>query len=334
MRRIPEYQPATLHTVTLLFELLQTRGHDAAQILQGSGLTVSALAVPNAMVTQAQELRVCANALALTGDMQLGLRLGARMHILTYGLLGYTMMVSPTLGDALEVALKYESLVGSWSRITLRIEGRYAVLAANGYEYRPDLRDFAIDLCIASLAVVLRDLNGEAPALLELRLRRAGGPRDEKAVPLGCPVRFAQAEDALYFDRRWLGRALPLADSTSHRAALHDCHLIAERFAQQNLLLRKVREWLEREVEQRPTLSALAQSFNLSPRTMRRRIDDAGSSYHSLLDNVRHDAAIRLLEQTQSPIAHIAEQLGYAESASFRHAFRRWTSLPPSAYRR
>lgn len=34
------------------------------------------------------------------------------------------------------------------------------------------------------------------------------------------------------------------------------------------------------------------------------------------------------------PIYLIVEQLGYSETASFRHAFQRWSGQPSSLYRR
>jgi AraC-like DNA-binding protein len=333
MRRISENHPATLHTVTILYEMLKEQGLPARQALQGSGITEPMLAVPHAMVTQTQELRVCANALALSGDAQLGLRLGARMHVLTYGLLGFTMLVSPTLAEALAAALKFESLLGSWFRLTLREEDGTVVLAARGYEYLPELRDFAADLCLASLGVILRDLTGGALARPTLCFRRSGSAPDRQALPRGFVLRFDQPEDALCFDAQWLRFALPLANRTSHLAALHDCHAIAEHFAQRSLLLRKVREWLAQNVLLRPSLAGLARHLQLTPRTLRRRLADLGSSYLALLDDVRRDAAIQMIEQTTLPVAEVAGRLGYSESASFRHAFKRWTALSPSQYR-
>jgi transcriptional regulator GlxA family with amidase domain len=53
-----------------------------------------------------------------------------------------------------------------------------------------------------------------------------------------------------------------------------------------------------------------------------------------LLDEVRFDRARHLLTQTELPIYLIAEQLGYSETASFRHAFQRWSGQTPSLYRR
>ena len=207
------------------------------------------------------------------------------------------------------------------------------MLSASAYGYRADLREFAADLCLASLAVVVRDLTGGALARPTLCLRRRGGEADRRAVPRGFVLRFDQDEDALHFDAKWLGFALPLANRTSHLAALHDCHVIDAHFAQRSLLLRKARTWLAQNVLLRPSLAALARHLQLTPRTLRRRLADVGSSYLALLDDVRREAAIDLLEQTTLPVAEVAGRLGYAESASFRHAFRRWTALSPSQYR-
>ena len=46
------------------------------------------------------------------------------------------------------------------------------------------------------------------------------------------------------------------------------------------------------------------------------------------------DRARRLLGEQRLPIARIAEALGYSETASFRHAFQRWSGTSPSRYRR
>ena len=43
--------------------------------------------------------------------------------------------------------------------------------------------------------------------------------------------------------------------------------------------------------------------------------------------------AEELLRQTALSVEQIADSLGYAETASFTHAFKRWTGRPPSRFR-
>lgn len=70
-----------------------------------------------------------------------------------------------------------------------------------------------------------------------------------------------------------------------------------------------------------------------SGRTLRRRLQAVGSSYQQLLDELRFDHAKHLLAEAQLPVYRIAELLGFSETASFRHAFIRWSGVPPREFR-
>jgi AraC-like DNA-binding protein len=52
-----------------------------------------------------------------------------------------------------------------------------------------------------------------------------------------------------------------------------------------------------------------------------------------LLDELRFEQAKRMLCEDQLPIYQIAEALGFSETASFRHAFVRWSGVAPSKFR-
>ena len=57
------------------------------------------------------------------------------------------------------------------------------------------------------------------------------------------------------------------------------------------------------------------------------------ASIPELLDELRFERAKQLLTQEQWPIYQIAEALGFSETASFRHAFVRWSGVAPSQFR-
>lgn len=69
------------------------------------------------------------------------------------------------------------------------------------------------------------------------------------------------------------------------------------------------------------------------PPTLRRRLDDEGSSYRLLLDEVRQALAEELLATGAIRLEEIAERLGYGEVSNFIHAFRRWKGMTPRQYR-
>jgi AraC-like DNA-binding protein len=71
----------------------------------------------------------------------------------------------------------------------------------------------------------------------------------------------------------------------------------------------------------------------MSERTLRRRLHKEGTTFAALCDEIRRSTAEQLLSCSRLPIEHIAGRLGYAEPASFIHAFKRWKGRTPGAYR-
>ncbi|HHJ4328479.1 TPA: AraC family transcriptional regulator ligand-binding domain-containing protein, partial [Klebsiella pneumoniae] len=105
---------STLHTVALAVQVLQEHGVAADALLCGSGIAPADLQTPTRLVSHAQELQVLRNALQLSGDPTLGLQLGRRMRVSAYGMLGYTLLSSRTLGDALELLISQAAILGSY----------------------------------------------------------------------------------------------------------------------------------------------------------------------------------------------------------------------------
>jgi AraC-like DNA-binding protein len=83
-----------------------------------------------------------------------------------------------------------------------------------------------------------------------------------------------------------------------------------------------------------PSLELGAEIAETSPRTLRRRLEEAGTSWRQLLDRVRFEACEELIREPDLSLNEIAAELGYADQAHFTRAFRRWTGEMPSAYRR
>lgn len=94
---------------------------------------------------------------------------------------------------------------------------------------------------------------------------------------------------------------------------------------------RRLREWPPASW---PDFETLAQQFHTSSATLRRRLDEEGESYRSIMDGLRRDLAISLLGDTRRSIADIADELGFAESGAFHRAFKKWTGARPGEYRR
>jgi len=81
-------------------------------------------------------------------------------------------------------------------------------------------------------------------------------------------------------------------------------------------------------------LARVAKRLAMSTRTLQRRLDEAGTSYQDLVDEVRSVLARSLLRDRARSIIEVAFELGYADLKGFYRAFRRWTDATPAEWRR
>ena len=113
--------------------------------------------------------------------------------------------------------------------------------------------------------------------------------------------------------------------------------------AQSNVLLPRrnldtvsasVRCHLQQTVPQWPDMAATASSLHMSGATLQRRLASEGTSFQALKDALRRDIAVVRLNTSTLPLATLACELGFSDSASFQRAFKGWTGSAPGAYRR
>jgi AraC-like DNA-binding protein len=77
-----------------------------------------------------------------------------------------------------------------------------------------------------------------------------------------------------------------------------------------------------------------AQFIGMTRRTLQRRLAESGTEYSRLVDEVRLARAAALIHNSSTNLADVAQELGYSDPANFARAFRRWTGLSPSSFKR
>jgi AraC-like DNA-binding protein len=105
---------------------------------------------------------------------------------------------------------------------------------------------------------------------------------------------------------------------------------IAVHFATVSLLRSSIRNLLPYE---RPTIERLAPKMGVSVRTLQRRLRNVGVTFEKMIDEIRCDHALNLLENESMPLTEVAFVLGYSDIAHFTRAFKRWVGLTPTGFR-
>ena len=82
------------------------------------------------------------------------------------------------------------------------------------------------------------------------------------------------------------------------------------------------------------SIEDIAADMNLSKRTLQRRLQQQVISFAALRDLVRFNYAIDCLLKKNMSIESTSNSLDFSDRTSFTNAFKRWTNLSPSVFRK
>ncbi|WP_377189605.1 AraC family transcriptional regulator [Ruegeria meonggei] len=83
-----------------------------------------------------------------------------------------------------------------------------------------------------------------------------------------------------------------------------------------------------------PSLNLISEITGMSRRTLQRTLARHGKTYTELIQEARFENACRLLRDLEIKIIDVAFSAGYEHPQHFTRAFRKYTGLTPSQYRR
>ena len=149
------------------------------------------------------------------------------------------------------------------------------------------------------------------------------------------PVLYQQEEDALVFPLAALAARPRLADPQVAALAREQCELEFRQWRtdEDGVMAERIRAALQDHTAPMPSLEAMAERLSVSPRTLKRHLQQGGLSYRQLQDEERYRQAGRLLQKPENSISEVAYTLGYNDVANFSRAFKRWSGMTPRAYR-
>ncbi len=120
---------------------------------------------------------------------------------------------------------------------------------------------------------------------------------------------------------------------TGRSAQLTYSPLIVKKYHNDHAI-RDIQHWMEANYQRPIALDTLGEQFGLSQRSLIRRFKQACDSTPSqYLQDLRLDAATKLLLQTNKTIAEITHRVGYEDISSFTRLFKKKTGIPPGSYR-
>jgi AraC-like DNA-binding protein len=273
------------------------------------------------------------SALSMTQEPALGLLIGERLLVNSHGILGYAAMNSGTLRQAMDLVERFIGL-----RISL-------------VSYRSEIHGTEVRQ-IFTENLPLQDIQRPVLEAVTLTIKNVLDFITMKACPIGY-VAFAfpqpsyadLAQDLfkceVRYNQSWTGCTMPVhlldiplkqADPAMFQAAEAICQQALNELTHKGSLSERIRRLMLEKQNGFPSLQVTARMFNMTPRTLHRRLLDEKTSFKDLLEDVRKKLALQHLQSGHMSVQEIAYTLGYTDVSNFRRAFKRWTNVSPSAY--
>ena len=273
--------------------------------------------------------------IALTGDQDLGLRAALRSARGEFDLVEFVVASSATYRDCIALIRRYIRLLND--AVELDFETRDGTAIAQ-WSYSLALGRIPTDFLMASFYLAFAR---RATAVPDLRLEicfaheEPDDTRLYRRIFRAGRLRFSAPFDGFVFDEHLLDRPTTGGDPRLHTLLRR---LAEERLAElpeAAAMTQRVRVLATREVSGgEPTAEHISSLLHMSRRTLARRLEQEGTSFRAIMDDLRRGLAERYLALDDLGMSEIAALLGFSDPAAFHRAFRRWRGQSPSEYRR
>ena len=318
-----------------ILDAIEACGLDSGAIAGEAGLDCALLADPDLALSDEYGHKLLRLASERADDATFGLCAAQHCKPSAFGALGYAMMASPDLRGALERASRLSaSLTQAISaRLVTTEKGLKFDILARPYSFATTRH--AQEYMVLAFMFFLRWMTGRELTPLQVTLMPTAPLSASKYTAcFGTMPEFNAPMASLSFSHEQLG--WPLMTSNPGMSGLLDQHALKQalHIGQPNVLQQTRHAVSLCLHEGDPTLEKIAVRLNIGARTLQRRLEVCGTTFHELVDDVRRDQLKLFLYDRDMPLKLMAARLGFADQSSFTRATNRWFGLPPGKLRR
>lgn len=320
-------------------EVMALEDVDFGAMLRGLRISPGLLTAPDAMIRVSQVDRLLRKVFESTGRTDLAFDLGKLLTANAHGFVGFGMLNSASLDQALRFEAQYFRLVMPSFRMR--------------YSSGPDFGEMHFTP-VAAMSHLSLAFHLEAIGMAALRevADLTGGQRPPCRLDLSIPeppharryarelrdVRVRFGADVVPSVRLRLladpaAMRLAMADSNARCVAEERCRALVQQAAGGRRLADWVAMTLREVSEGLPSLEEMAAMLNISRRTLNRYLEREGTSYRELAGRIQHELACERLASGEMSVGEVAYSLGFSDRSNFGRAFRARAGKSPGQHR-
>lgn len=279
------------------------------------------------------------NTCHLSNDPLFGLHLGESLQLAALGIVGEIIKSSTTVGQGVEHAVALTPLITDLFGMTVQRDAHTFTVRLHSDDERRAAAPFAFGQMVSFFLVfTVHELDGLILARIRperVTMPYAANAGTEVGRVLRCLPTRSDDEYAITFDQKYWDMPILTANYALQESLLQKVNTPIPAKAGVGSWQEKVQQYLMKNAYLGiVSLEEMAANFNVSPRSLQRKLKDEHVTYQELADDVRKSLALHYLEAGGYYVKEISYMLGYNELSAFSRAFKRWTGTTPAGYQR
>ncbi|MFZ5756792.1 MAG: helix-turn-helix domain-containing protein [Pseudomonadota bacterium] len=266
-----------------------------------------------------------------------GLAIGAGVQPRHVGVLGYLVLASNTVGEAMLAYQHYERLFYGVDIAEVGAADGHVEIRWRAEDSIGDLDGDTVGIA-ALVAFLRRQVDDPPPPALVSFVHPAPATDAARALYeafFGCPVQFGDTHTRVRFPVSYLAIPMPHSDPGLRELLGRQARALLAAAPDADAFQRALQQVLLRLLpDGNATLPRAARELGAAPRTVQRRLAERGLTFQQFLDRIRTELARSYLGDRALSMTDIALLLGFSEQSAFNRAFRRWTGNTPARLRR
>lgn len=329
----------TNDTILMLIDYLKQCHVDPEQLCSLADVPFELISQQECTLSIDQEERIWLAAIRLTKDQAFGLNFGQNFYQHAKGHILLALIAnSPTVEVAFDHMSRYHALLHSDRKMVIELKGDADRLSCRcSYKSKhASVSRHIVEAFMSGIYVLGERLSGERITILEVKFSHNNYHGKQLYQELfKVPVQFNQEGNEIVFLRESLTKKITLANPDFLKVLLkHTNNLINRAESEKSVTEKVIEELADAELLKHGSVREVARRLALSPRALQSKLKLERQTFRTIRDTVKRDVGMELLKMKDYPIVEIAFELGFSDQSSFNKAFKQWTNMAPSQYRK
>ncbi|MGM9427615.1 AraC family transcriptional regulator [Hydrogenophaga sp. MI9] len=314
-------------------DLAQSVGLDARAMLRRAGLSPRSLEDPETPLSATAVRALLEDSAQASGVEDFGLRMAGRRQLANLGPISLVLKEEPTARAALDTLCRYLRLLNASLLTRVEDHGAMVIIREEILVEQSASTRQSMELAVGVMHRILCELLGAPWKPLRVCFNHRP-PRDTKAHKafFGTAVDFNAEFNGIVCNAADLQARLPGNNPEMARFARQ--YLDRALSGQHQSTKATVRQLVAALLPGgRCTSQQVAQHLGVDRRTVHRHLAQEGESFATLLQSVRSELVLRQVQDSDLPLAEVAQLMGFAAPAAFSHWFRSTFGCSVTAWR-